>query len=78
MQSGIWPADNNPLCRAPHTQNDVMADEWNRPYSREEAVFPNTATRENKFWPAANRIDNVYGDRNFICSCPSIDVYRDE
>ncbi|MEH6577086.1 MAG: aminomethyl-transferring glycine dehydrogenase [Amphritea sp.] len=77
VQSGVWPADNNPLCRAPHTQSDVMSAEWDRPYSREEAVFPNTATRENKFWPMSNRIDNVYGDRNFICSCPSIDSYRD-
>ncbi|WP_432474445.1 aminomethyl-transferring glycine dehydrogenase [Amphritea sp. HPY] len=77
VQSGVWPADNNPLCRAPHTQSDIMTAEWERPYSREEAVFPNTATRENKFWPMSNRIDNVYGDRNFICSCPSIDSYRD-
>lgn len=78
VQSGIWPADNNPLCNAPHTQADVMSAQWERPYSREEAVFPNEATRQNKFWPATNRIDNVYGDRNFICSCPSIDAYRDE
>ncbi len=78
VQSGVWPADNNPLCNAPHTQADVMSAEWDRPYSREEAVFPNEATRLNKFWPATNRIDNVYGDRNFICSCPGIDAYRDE
>jgi glycine dehydrogenase len=77
VQSGIWPADNNPLCNAPHTQADVMSAAWERPYSREEAVFPNEATRLNKFWPATNRIDNVYGDRNFICSCPGIDAYRD-
>ncbi|WP_261841674.1 aminomethyl-transferring glycine dehydrogenase [Aliamphritea ceti] len=78
VESGVWPADNNPLCRAPHTQSDVMVGDWERPYSREEAVFPNTATRDNKFWPATNRIDNVYGDRNFICSCPGIESYRDE
>ncbi|MFY0678607.1 MAG: aminomethyl-transferring glycine dehydrogenase [Neptuniibacter sp.] len=78
VQAGIWPAENNPLSNAPHTQADVMSAEWSRPYSREEAVFPNEATRLNKFWPATNRIDNVYGDRNFICSCPSIDAYRDE
>jgi glycine dehydrogenase len=78
VKSGIWPANNNPLCNAPHTQADVMSAEWERPYSREEAVFPNEATRLNKFWPATNRIDNVYGDRNFICSCPSIDAYWDE
>lgn len=77
VQSGIWPADNNPLCRAPHTQADIMADEWDRPYTREEAVFPTRATRESKFWPTSNRIDNVYGDRNFICSCPAIETYME-
>ncbi len=78
VESGVWPADNNPLCNAPHTQADVMSADWDRPYSREDAVFPNAATRANKFWPATNRIDNVYGDRNFICSCPGVDSYRDE
>ncbi|SEQ06420.1 glycine dehydrogenase [Amphritea atlantica] len=78
VRSGHWPADNNPLCLAPHTQADMMAEEWNRPYTREEAVFPSRATRENKFWPTSNRIDNVYGDRNFICSCPAIETYMDD
>ncbi|UTW10816.1 aminomethyl-transferring glycine dehydrogenase [Marinobacterium rhizophilum] len=77
VQDGSLPADNNPLCNAPHTQADLVAD-WQRPYSRDEAIFPTAATRAAKFWPSANRIDNVYGDRNFICSCPSIDAYRDE
>ncbi|WP_286237837.1 aminomethyl-transferring glycine dehydrogenase [Neptuniibacter halophilus] len=78
VQSGEWPADNNPLCNAPHTQADVMSAVWERPYSREEAVFPNEATRQNKFWPMNNRIDNVYGDRNFICSCPGIETYQED
>ncbi len=73
---GEWPADNNPLCRAPHTQEDLV-DEWDRPYSRELAVFPSEAVRQAKFWPAVNRVDNVFGDRNLVCSCPSPDVYRD-
>ncbi|MBY4675170.1 aminomethyl-transferring glycine dehydrogenase [Marinobacterium arenosum] len=77
VQNGSLPADNNPLCNAPHTQADVMGD-WSRPYSREEAVFPSESARAAKFWPAVNRVDNVYGDRNFICSCPSIDAYRDD
>jgi len=77
VQNGTLPADNNPLCRAPHTQADVIG-EWDRPYSREEAVFPSESARTAKFWPAVNRVDNVYGDRNFICSCPGIDAYRDE
>ncbi|WP_415905660.1 aminomethyl-transferring glycine dehydrogenase [Neptuniibacter sp. QD48_55] len=78
VQNGEWPADNNPLINAPHTQADIMSAAWERPYSREEAVFPNEATRQNKFWPTANRIDNVYGDRNFICSCPGIEAYQDQ
>ncbi|MGM0450303.1 MAG: aminomethyl-transferring glycine dehydrogenase [Pseudomonadota bacterium] len=74
--NGEWPADNNPLVRAPHTQSDLV-DEWDRPYSRELAVFPSRAVREGKFWPTVNRVDNVYGDRNLICSCPSPEAYRD-
>ncbi|MAY41621.1 MAG: glycine dehydrogenase (aminomethyl-transferring) [Oceanospirillaceae bacterium] len=77
VQNGEWPADNNPLSNAPHTQTDMMSAAWERPYSREKAAFPNEATRLNKFWPTNNRIDNVYGDRNFICSCPSIESYQD-
>jgi glycine dehydrogenase len=55
-----------------------MAAEWDRPYTREEAVFPSRSARESKFWPTSNRIDNVYGDRNFICSCPSIENYMED
>ena len=77
VQNGEWPAENNPLSNAPHTQADIMSAGWERPYTREDAVFPNEATRLNKFWPTSNRIDNVYGDRNFICSCPSIESYQD-
>ncbi|WP_372740201.1 hypothetical protein, partial [Neptunomonas sp.] len=69
---------DNPLHNAPHTMADITAAEWGRAYSREEAVFPTAATRQNKFWPAVNRVDNVYGDRNFICSCPPIESYQDE
>ena len=66
IEAGIWPAADNPLKRAPHTQADLTAD-WSRPYSREEAVFPLPWLRENKFWPSVNRIDDVYGDRNLFC-----------
>ena len=76
VESGEWPADNNPLVNAPHTQGNMISD-WDHPYTREEAFFPTAATKAAKFWPAVNRVDNVYGDRNFICSCPSIDSYRD-
>lgn len=76
VQSGEWPLENNPLVNAPHSQVDLI-EEWDRPYSREEAVFPSAHTRASKFWPAVNRVDNVYGDRNFICSCPGIEAYED-
>ncbi len=77
VESGNWSLEDNPLVRAPHTQADLVSDNWDRAYSREQAVFPVERLKTNKFWPATNRIDNVYGDRNFVCSCPSIDEYRD-
>ena len=66
---------NNPLKNAPHTLDDVTASEWNRPYSREQAVWPVSSLRGDKYWAPVNRVDNVYGDRNLICSCPSIESY---
>jgi glycine dehydrogenase len=75
IENGTWPADANPLKNAPHTQADVTAAEWDRAYSREEAVFPLPYVRDNKFWPSVNRIDDVYGDRNLHCSCPPMDDY---
>jgi len=53
----------------------VVSDNWNRPYSREQAVFPAKWTREHKFWPSVGRIDNVYGDRNLVCSCAGMEAY---
>ncbi|MBM5570615.1 MULTISPECIES: aminomethyl-transferring glycine dehydrogenase [Deefgea] len=75
VESGVWPADNNPLKNAPHSKNDIAGD-WDRAYTREEAFFPLPYVLENKFWPSVNRIDDVYGDRNLICSCPSMDEYN--
>jgi glycine dehydrogenase len=75
IENGTWPADANPLKHAPHTQADVMAADWDRPYSREEAVFPLPYVRENKFWPSVNRIDDVYGDRNLHCACVPMSEY---
>ncbi|MCD5361790.1 aminomethyl-transferring glycine dehydrogenase [Chromobacterium aquaticum] len=74
VQNGAWPADNNPLCNAPHSKADIAGD-WERPYSRETGLFPLPYVLENKFWPSVNRIDDVYGDRNLVCSCPSTDSY---
>jgi glycine dehydrogenase len=75
IEQGAWPADDNPLKRAPHTQADLVEAEWNRPYTREEACFPLPWVAENKFWPSVNRIDDVYGDRNLFCSCPPFESY---
>ncbi|EIY7830383.1 aminomethyl-transferring glycine dehydrogenase [Vibrio parahaemolyticus] len=77
VKNGEWPLENNPLVNAPHTQVDLSAEEWDRPYSREVGCFPSKATKSWKYWPTVNRVDNVYGDRNLICSCPSIDNYED-
>lgn len=76
VRSGEWEADNNPLKNAPHTQADVR--HWDKPYSIAEAVYPSESTIDAKFWPTVNRIDDVYGDRNLICSCPSIESYQDQ
>ncbi len=75
--AGTWPGDDNPLKRAPHSQDDVLDDNWDRPYSRETAARPAPWLRETKVWPAVNRVDNVYGDRNLVCSCPPMSAYED-
>jgi glycine dehydrogenase len=68
---------NNPLKHAPHTSQMVCADQWAHPYSRESAAFPAPWTRVAKFWPAVARVDNVYGDRNLVCSCAGLEAYAD-
>jgi glycine dehydrogenase len=68
---------DNPLKHAPHTQLVVCADEWTRAYSRELAAFPAPWTRTSKFWPAVGRVDNVYGDRNLVCSCVGMEAYAE-
>ena len=69
------PRTNNLLKNAPHTAQVVTTDEWNRPYSREQAAFPAPWVRDHKFWPSVSRIDEAYGDRNLICTCPPTDSY---
>jgi len=76
VASGEWPADNNPLKHAPHTLADVTGV-WDRPYSIAEAVTPSAHTLAHKYWPAVNRVDNVYGDRNLFCACVPMDDYRE-
>ncbi len=69
---------NNPLKHAPHTAKAVCGDAWDHPYSREAAAFPAPWTRASKFWPAVGRVDNVYGDRNLVCSCAGMEAYANE
>jgi glycine cleavage system P protein (glycine dehydrogenase) len=73
IASGKQDRQNNLLKNAPHTAQQIASDRWDRPYSREQAVFPASWTREYKFWPSVARIDNVYGDRNLFCACPPKD-----
>jgi glycine dehydrogenase len=73
---GRMPRDNNVLTNAPHTAQAVTANEWKHPYSREQAAFPAPWVRDYKFWPAVARIDNAYGDRNPVCTCPPMDSYQ--
>ncbi|MFN7141468.1 MAG: glycine dehydrogenase (aminomethyl-transferring), partial [Limisphaerales bacterium] len=75
IESGKADKQNNIVKQAPHTAEAVISDSWNRPYTREQAAFPAKWTRENKFWPAVGRIDNVYGDRNLVCSCVGMEAY---
>jgi glycine dehydrogenase len=70
-----WPLTDNPLVNSPHTTEMVMSDEWTHCYSRSTAAFPVPWVRANKFWPAVGRVDNAYGDRNVVCSCPPIEEY---
>ncbi len=74
IESGSMDRNNNPLKNAPHTVEDLVG-EWNRPYSRDAACFPAGAFRVDKYWPPVNRVDNVYGDRNLVCSCPPLENY---
>ena len=76
VEAGVWPADDNPLVNAPHTAADLMRDDWTHPYSREQAASPEGDSQANKYWPPVSRVDNAFGDRNLICSCPSIDEWE--
>jgi glycine dehydrogenase len=75
VELGDLHAENNMLKHAPHTLADIMDENWERPYSKNEAAFPVSSLRDHKFWPSVNRIDNVYGDRNLFCACPAIESY---
>jgi glycine dehydrogenase len=74
--SGAVPISDSVLRHAPHPAEDLLGDEWNRPYSREQAAYPVPSLRDSKYWPPVSRIDNAYGDRNIFCSCPPMDTYE--
>jgi len=78
VEAGKFDKVDNPLKNAPHTYLELAANEWKHKYTREEAAFPNDYVRHNKYWAPVARVDNVYGDRNLVCSCPSMDEYKDE
>lgn len=76
IADGKMDKENNSLKNSPHTALMVTAPEWNHPYSREQAAYPLDFIKLNKIWPAVGRVDNVYGDRNLVCACPSIEDYK--
>ncbi len=76
VQDGKITHEDSPLSHAPHTADIVLSADWDRKYSREQAAFPFPFTRESKFWPFVGRIDNVYGDRNLVCTCLPVDAYE--
>jgi glycine dehydrogenase len=77
VEEGVWPQDNNPLKHAPHTSAVVADDGWDRPYSREIAVFPVPSLKRGKYWPSVARVDNVHGDRNLFCSCVPVSAWAE-
>jgi glycine dehydrogenase len=75
VTNGSFDKENNPLKNAPHTAEVILANEWDKPYTREEAAYPVSRLRKNKYWPPVGRADNVYGDRNLFCTCVPISEY---
>ncbi|SEC50130.1 aminomethyl-transferring glycine dehydrogenase [Bradyrhizobium erythrophlei] len=75
IEKGRWKVEASPLRHAPHTVHDIADDAWNRAYTRAEGCFPAGVSRSDKYWSPVGRVDNVYGDRNLVCSCPPIEDY---
>ena len=76
VKSGEWPANDNPLVNAPHTASMLLVDDWTHPYSRLLAAYPaGQSAQQDKYWPPVSRVDNVYGDKHLICSCPPLSSY---
>ncbi|MBT7728393.1 MAG: aminomethyl-transferring glycine dehydrogenase, partial [Planctomycetaceae bacterium] len=77
IEKGTWPQDDNPVINAPHTASCIAAQEWTKPYTREEAVFPVADLKRRKYWPPVGRVDNVHGDRNLFCSCVPVSAWQE-
>jgi len=77
IDNGKFKKDDNPLINAPHTYLELSDDDWKHSYTRKEAAFPKQHLKDYKYWAPVARVDNVYGDRNLVCSCPSMDEYKD-
>ena len=77
VAAGVWPADDNPLHNAPHTAQSVIEGEWEHAYDRATAVYPLRTLVSHKYWPPVRRIDNAFGDRNLMCSCPPPEAFED-
>ncbi|MEA2920211.1 MAG: glycine dehydrogenase [Bradyrhizobium sp.] len=77
IESGRWKVEASPLRHAPHTVHDIADDDWQRPYRRAEGCFPAGTSRTDKYWSPVGRVDNVYGDRNLVCSCPPVADYAE-
>jgi glycine dehydrogenase len=75
IEAGRWKVEASPLRHAPHTVHDIADDAWSRPYSRAQGCFPSGTSRSDKYWSPVGRVDNAYGDRNLVCSCPPIEDY---
>ncbi len=77
VEKGAWPAEQSPLRYAPHTVHDLADDNWTRPYPRAHGCFPKGVDRMDKYWAPVGRVDAVYGDRHFVCSCAPIEAYEE-
>ncbi|PSQ83604.1 MAG: glycine dehydrogenase (aminomethyl-transferring), partial [Bacteroidetes bacterium QS_1_65_9] len=78
VEDGNADAEDNVLTNAPHPAELVCADEWGQLYGREKAAYPAEFVRERKFWPRVRRVDDAYGDRNLVCSCPPVEAYAED
>ena len=77
IETGVSDRVRNPLKNAPHTAEILLSDDWSEGYSRTKAAYPSDWVKDNKFWPPVSRVDNAFGDRNLVCSCPPIEDYQE-